>query len=609
MKLHWLLPGYLGMFLLASPAEAAKLQSWRFDEQQNRLEFRTDEGVQPKAQLITNPTRLVLDLPGTTLGRPMVNQSLSGAIRSVRVGQFDRQTTRIVVELAPGYTLDPAQVKVRGISPTQWTVDLPTPQRVAEASGSAPAPVAQSSSPPPRPSPAPRPAPTGATQLESVQVTPDGFFVRVSGRAPELKVRRSSDRRKVTIDLPDSTVSPQLTQSEMAINRFGVNRLIVTQEKEAARITLEVDRQAPEFRAIASSLGGVVIIPTGNVVVSDRRPSEVNPASALVTPPSTGSTPAAQPKIATIEGVDLRGNQLVIQANEALTYTSGWDRETNAYRIALPSAQLAEDLKGPTLDASSPLLRIRLRQENETTVAILLQPAAGVRIGELSAAGQRSLSVPLERSQIGVTPPPGGSTVSVPTASTNPNQPLPTAPRGRIVVVIDPGHGGPDPGAVGINGLNEVDIVDPISKEVASLLERQGVQAVLTRRENIDLDLEPRVALAERVNATLFVSIHANSISMSRPDVNGLETYYYASGERLARTIHNVMVQETGARDRGVRQARFYVLRRTSMPAVLIETGFVTGSEDAANLSRPEYRSRLAAAIARGILQYIQQNY
>jgi N-acetylmuramoyl-L-alanine amidase len=242
-------------------------------------------------------------------------------------------------------------------------------------------------------------------------------------------------------------------------------------------------------------------------------------------------------------------------------------------------------------------------------VAILLQPAAGVRIGQLSAAGQRSLSVPLERSQIGVTPPPSGSTVPVPTPTNNSSQPLPTAPRGRIVVVIDPGHGGPDPGAVGINGLSEVDIVDPISQEVASLLERQGVQAILTRRDNIDLGLEPRVALAERVNATLFVSIHANAISMSRPDVNGLETYYYASGERLARTIHSAMLQETGARDRGVRQARFYVLRRTSMPAVLIETGFVTGSEDAANLSRPEYRSRLAAAIARGILQYIQQNY
>lgn len=608
MKLHWLLPGYLGMFLLALPAEAAKLQSWRFDEQQNRLEFRTDEGVQPKAQLIANPTRLVLDLPGTTLGRPMVNQSLSGAIRSVRVGQFDRQTTRIVIELAPGYTLDPAQVKVRGLSPTQWTVDLPTPQRVAQGASSASQPVAQSSPPPTtRPAPPPRPTPTGATQLESVQVTPDGFFVRVSGRAPELKVRRSSDRRKVTIDLPDSTVSPQLAQPEMAINRFGVNRLLVTQEKNAARITLEVDRQAPEFRAIASNLGGVVIIPTGNVVVTDRQPSEVNSASSLVTPPSTASAPTAQPKIATIEGIDLRGNQLVIQANEALTYTTGWDRETNAYRIALPSAQLAEDLKGPTLDASSPLLRIRLRQEDDKTVAILLQPAAGVRIGQLSAAGQRSLSVPLERSQIGVTPPPGGSTVQVPTP-TNSNQPLPTAPRGRIVVVIDPGHGGPDPGAVGINGLSEVDIVDPISQEVASLLERQGVQAILTRRDNIDLGLEPRVALAERVNATLFVSIHANAISMSRPEVNGLETYYYSSGERLARTIHSAMLQETGARDRGVRQARFYVLRRTSMPAVLIETGFVTGREDAANLSRPEYRSRLAAAIARGILQYIQQN-
>ena len=113
--------------------------------------------------------------------------------------------------------------------------------------------------------------------------------------------------------------------------------------------------------------------------------------------------------------------------------------------------------------------------------------------------------------------------------------------------------------------------------------------------------------MAERMNADVFVSIHANAISLSRPDINGLETYYYSNGQRLAQTIHNSILQGVDVGNRGVRNARFYVLRRTSMPSVLVEVGFVTGREDAAKLSSPAYQSQMAQAIARGILQYLQQ--
>jgi N-acetylmuramoyl-L-alanine amidase len=142
---------------------------------------------------------------------------------------------------------------------------------------------------------------------------------------------------------------------------------------------------------------------------------------------------------------------------------------------------------------------------------------------------------------------------------------------------------------------------------LASILQQQGIQTVMTRQDDRDLDLEPRVDMAEQANATIFVSIHANAISMSRPDVNGIETYYHQTGEELARTIHQSVLQSTGARDRGVRTARFYVLRNTSMPSVLVEVGFVTGQEDAYRLANPGYRSQMADAIARGILQYLQR--
>ncbi|WP_227517634.1 N-acetylmuramoyl-L-alanine amidase family protein [Parathermosynechococcus lividus] len=173
--------------------------------------------------------------------------------------------------------------------------------------------------------------------------------------------------------------------------------------------------------------------------------------------------------------------------------------------------------------------------------------------------------------------------------------------------MIDPGHGGSDAGAIGIGGIREKDIVIDISQQVAQFLQQQGVQVILTRTSDIDLELAPRVSMAERARANAFVSIHANAISMARPDVNGVETYYApGKSSRLAAAIQNSILSSLNVRDRGVRAARFYVIRNTSMDAALVETGFVTGAEDAANLSNPAWRTQMAQAIARGILNFLQ---
>jgi N-acetylmuramoyl-L-alanine amidase len=130
----------------------------------------------------------------------------------------------------------------------------------------------------------------------------------------------------------------------------------------------------------------------------------------------------------------------------------------------------------------------------------------------------------------------------------------------------------------------------------------------MTRDTDYFVSLEGRTVLANNAGADLFVSIHANAISMSRPEVNGLEVYYYRSGKTLAETLHRSILGNIQMRDRGVRTANFYVLRNTSMPSILIEVGFVTGREDAPRLSTPAFRSQMAQAIAQGILQYIQTN-
>jgi N-acetylmuramoyl-L-alanine amidase len=179
-------------------------------------------------------------------------------------------------------------------------------------------------------------------------------------------------------------------------------------------------------------------------------------------------------------------------------------------------------------------------------------------------------------------------------------------PKIRAVVLIDPGHGGRDPGAIGLRGIQEKQIVLAISQEVARILQQQGINAVLTRADDRFISLEGRVQRAEQVNANVFVSIHANSIGGNKREVNGLETYYFDSGYGLARSIHQSILRRIQLTDRGIRRARFYVLRKSSMPSTLVEVGFVTGSSDSQRLADPSYRRRMAEAIAQGIMDYLR---
>ncbi|WP_446397042.1 N-acetylmuramoyl-L-alanine amidase [Coleofasciculus sp. E1-EBD-02] len=627
MRFRWLLllSSFLSVFLYTSAAEARQLLFWRFDRAQNQLVFTTDEGVQPRAQLIANPTRLVIDLPGIRLGRPTMNQQVGGAIQEIRVGQFENQTTRIVVELAPGYTLDPQQVQFRGLSPTQWTVNIPDPQRISSLPS--PPPSVRTVNPersrrvPDRQSPQPSSprtvtVETSATQVDSFQVTRNGFFIHTDGGEPDqIKVKRSRDRRQIEIEVEGLNLSRSLVEQTLDVNRYGVSQIQFQRLKDSpplTRITLNVDRDSPDWQALYSDVGGLVIIPRGTSASSLESRSNAS-GNVLVSYPSRSQTSNRRVSInqqATIQSVELGNNQtqLLIEADRNIQATSRWDANERAYRITIPNAQLTDQVKGPQLTANSPLSRVLLRQQDSNTVVILVQPSSGTQIGSLNQISDRLLALPLQTRRATVPP---RESIPVPPPSPSPTSPtsFPTVPNSRIVVMVDPGHGGKDPGAVGIGGLREKDVILPIAQEVAALLEKQGVQAVLTRNSDYFVDLAPRVTMAERVNANLFVSIHANAISLSRPDVNGLETYYFSSGQRLAQTIHNNILQTVPVQNRGVRRARFYVLRKTSMPAVLVEVGFVTGRDDSAKLNNSTHRSQLAQAIARGILQYIQQNF
>jgi len=187
---------------------------------------------------------------------------------------------------------------------------------------------------------------------------------------------------------------------------------------------------------------------------------------------------------------------------------------------------------------------------------------------------------------------------------------LPNIKRNKYSVVIDPGHGGSDSGAVGIDGLKETDVVLDVSKIVTKLLLEKGVSVKMTRNKEVELDLSPRVAFANKIKSDIFVSIHANASRGKKKYINGIETFYYSGwrGRLLAEKIQKEMLKVSpGSPDRGVRRGRYFVIKKTNMPAVLAEIGFVTGRLDARRLEKRIYRRRVAFAIAKGILEYFKR--
>ncbi len=175
-------------------------------------------------------------------------------------------------------------------------------------------------------------------------------------------------------------------------------------------------------------------------------------------------------------------------------------------------------------------------------------------------------------------------------------------------IVVDPGHGGTDPGASG-NGLVEKELALDISKRLQTKLLSAGSEVLMTRTTNKYYPtLSERVKLANDSQADAFISIHMNAYT---PSAEGTETYWNSSyssaeSEALASSIQKEMLQELGTRDRGVKQANFQVIKYTKIPSVLVEVAFVTNSGDAELLADSTFREKAATAIYQGTLNYFK---
>lgn len=192
----------------------------------------------------------------------------------------------------------------------------------------------------------------------------------------------------------------------------------------------------------------------------------------------------------------------------------------------------------------------------------------------------------------------------------------------KICVVIDAGHGGDDPGKVGINGAYEKEVNLQIAEKVKAFLEANDIVVVMTRESDDGLydadapnkkvqDMKRRIEMIDEAAPVLTVSIHQNSYPEEY--VHGAQVFYYtgsAQGQGLAESIQRELIRLADSENKRQVKANdsYYLLKKTGVPIVIVECGFLSNSEEAEKLCTPEYQERVAWAIHMGILQYLNQD-
>ncbi|MGB9863076.1 MAG: N-acetylmuramoyl-L-alanine amidase [Candidatus Saccharicenans sp.] len=395
----------------------------------------------------------------------------------------------------------------------------------------------------------------------------------------------------------------------------------------------------------------------------------------------TLSLSAGQPADPRAEISSLRYHQhpaflrIVLEINQVREFYSAELKAPERFYLDVFQARLSPALTGKTLEINSGCARsMRLAQKNPSTVRLAIDLIPGMKAQqkiyylknpnrlvidlyhkEGASLPEKPKNLPAEDRQT-KEPPAGNQTAVV--RETPPSPPQPTSSGYTIVrqlglgvkrIVLDPGHGGSDPGCLGVNGLKEKDVALDIALRLKRILETEGkFEVILTRDRDITLPLEKRTAIANQKNADLFISIHLNA--SPRKNRTGVETFYlnfspdpavnelaalenassnknireikfivekimkntkYDESKELAEKIHHHLYshlkQHFGPRDDlGVKGGPFWVLIGTDMPAVLVEASHLSNSKEAESLKTDMYRESIATGIFRGIIEYVK---
>jgi N-acetylmuramoyl-L-alanine amidase len=303
-----------------------------------------------------------------------------------------------------------------------------------------------------------------------------------------------------------------------------------------------------------------------------------------------------------------QGGRLVVDGNQPLRYE--WQRlPDNRVVIDIPHAILTDpkqEFPGG-VDSISSVRVVQNQPAPNPSIRVVLDLTKPLEVSFGTGETEDQLQVEVLNKEIEL------STNNRGVGATKTN----VANSGGGLIVLDAGHGGSDPGAQNkALGLNEATVTLDITKRLATLLKQQGWTVLMTRTSDVDVsywgssgpeELGARVKIANERKADLFLSIHCNS-SVSASS-NGTSLHYFKQGDRvLAGELQSHVVSATGRANRGLQANRFYVLKHSQMPAVLVETAFLSHPQEGALLADPNYRQKIAEGIAQGLRQYAQRN-
>lgn len=389
---------------------------------------------------------------------------------------------------------------------------------------------------------------------------------------------------------------------------------------------------APQSTAANSSAGGVT--PSGDYAP----PAEPSNSEAAGTPvaqtsPEAGSSAPARVVNATLDpnddGITVR---LWFASTDPIAYE--WHRlPDDRWYVDFKNATLAVPSQDQTLQNDA-ITSVRLKQAalDPSPVVRLAFTLTSPRVvnlvpfdGGISVSVDRLDDLSSQRVGMGTI---GGGQVAAGTPADQPMDETPApvvAPtpwkfspppvsygaRNPRLIVLDPGHGGSDTGAMQ-HGLIEKELTLDISQRLRSVLVSRGWLVEMTRATDTDVfepndsahdELQARCDIANHAGARMFISVHVNSFTSG--GLNGTTTYYYKGIDlALARAIHERLTGTLGTADDGVRKENFYVIHHTTMPAVLVETAFMSNANDAQLLRSPAWREKVAVAIADGVQDY-----
>jgi N-acetylmuramoyl-L-alanine amidase len=285
-----------------------------------------------------------------------------------------------------------------------------------------------------------------------------------------------------------------------------------------------------------------------------------------------------------------KGERLALLGNE-----NGWYKVLTSQGIAYLAGWLAK-----AIDAE-PALAIEVPDSNAQTT-----DASGESMsGAVATISDEPLTDPAQQPSQEQTVTSGNDQEE----TVEPNSLIPT-------IILDAGHGGSDPGAIGPTGAKEKDANLSMVQIIAQMLQNDGYRVILTRSDDTFVSLDQRVAIANSASADLFVSIHCNA-SDSR-GISGTSVYYYtgtevgaeltAARKNLAEILHRELQNRVALTDRGIHVENFYVIKNTLMPSILVETAYISNPGEEVLINDPAFQNKVAQAVSTGVQEFLQRS-